>query len=242
ASGECAAPASACIEAQTTGACTAPPAFAGIAGAQSAGTQACAIEVDWPPAAPFCGSATNYNVYRSTDPAFVPDAASLVASGLVDLSWADPAAQPATDYTYVVRSVDASNGSEDANLARLGARAMGPLADGDWQSGAEVGEPVLSGNTGAPMPLHVAWEIVDSIAHSGSRSYWSGYNNLECLVIGTGPIELSAGEPSAMEFWTRYGIESGWDGGIVQVSADAGANWVTITPDGGYPGMIEHDN
>jgi hypothetical protein len=241
ASGECAAAASACVEATTSGACTAPPAFGGIAAARSAGSAACAIDLGWNAAAPYCGAAANYRVYRSTDPAFVPGASSLLAPAVSGLGWTDATAAPGTDYTYVVHSVDAENGSEDGNQVRLAARAAGPVADGDWFSGAEVGDPILSGNDG-PSPMHVAWEVVDTTAHSGERSYWSGYNNLECLDIGTGPITLTAGMASNFEFWTRYGIESGWDGGIVQLSDDGGTTWTTITPAGGYPGTIAHDN
>jgi choice-of-anchor B domain-containing protein len=247
ASGQCSAAASACVEAQTTGTCTAAPAFAGISSAHSAGTPACAIDLGWNAAQTFCGgSGAQYNVYRSTDPAFAPDLDSLIAGGIDALAFEDATSAAGSDYTYVVRAVDTSNGSEDGNLARLTARASGPPTDGDWFSGAEVGDPLLSGNDTpqvrrvGPVPLHVAWEIVDDVAHSGSRSYYSSYNDLECLALGTDPIALSAGDIPSLDFWTRFGIETGWDGGVVQISTDGGTNWTTLTPAGGYPGTIQH--
>jgi choice-of-anchor B domain-containing protein len=247
ASGQCAAPASACVEATTTGTCTAAPAFAGIATAQSAGTTACAIDLGWNAAQPFCGTGATYDVYRSTDPAFTPGADSLIADSLATLAYEDPTPAPATTYTYIVRAADAGSGSEDGNSVRLTLHASGPPADGDWFSGAEVGDPILSGNAqpeqrrdGGNTPMHVAWDIVDDVAHSGSRSYYSGYNDLECLALGTDPIELTGASAPSLDFWTRFGIEDGWDGGVVQISTDAGTSWTTLTPAGGYPGTIQH--
>jgi bacillopeptidase F (M6 metalloprotease family) len=105
-----------------------------------------------------------------------------------------------------------------------------------------VGEPILGAFISGtdPGPRHVAWEIVDGVAHSGTRSYWSGYNNQECLHIDTPPITLTKDASPTLAFWTRYGIESGWDGGLVQVSSDDGATWETLTPAGGYPGVIDN--
>lgn len=246
ASGECAAAPSVCVEATTTGSCTAPPAFAGIAIAQSAGNEQCAIQLAWPTAQSFCGSTIEYAVHRSQNRDFTPSSANSIANHIVGSTWADNYLAPGVDLTYIVRATDADNGSEEGNLVRLTAHPDGPLGDGDWFSGAEVGEPILgayiSGHRpGDPAPNHVAWEIVDTIGHTGERSYWSGYNNQECLHIDTPPLDLTAGTAPSLSFWTRYGIETGWDGGIVQVSDDDGATWQTITPNGGYPGVIDND-
>jgi bacillopeptidase F (M6 metalloprotease family) len=88
--------------------------------------------------------------------------------------------------------------------------------------------------------MHVAWEVVDDFAHSGSRSYYSGYNNQECLALDSLPIALTADGAATLDFWTRYGIEEGWDAGVVQVSNDDGDTWTTLTPSGGYPDSITH--
>ena len=248
ASGECAAVPSTCVEASTTGSCTAPPLFGGIASAVSAGTATCAIELAWPAAQSTCSSTVTYQVYRSPDPAFEPAPGDLVASALSTLGWIDSSVSDAAPYTYVVRAADVGNGSVEGNNLRLSARAAGPLADGDFISGAELGTPILSATGDSPMvatmesPQHVAWEIVDTVAHSGSRSYYSGYNNSECLSIGTGPITLTPGQSPTLEFWTRFGIEAGYDGGVVQISANGGQDWTTITPIGGYPGTFNNNN
>ncbi|SFN11055.1 choice-of-anchor B family protein [Dokdonella immobilis] len=248
ASGQCASVPGACVEASTSGSCTAPPVFAGIASAASAGTSSCAIELAWPAAQSSCGSTASYQVYRSQDPTFEPAPGNLLASALSTLGWIDTSVSDAAPYTYIVRAADLGNGTVEGNSVRLSARASGPLADGDFISGAELGTPILSDTGASPIsanvesPQHVAWEIVDTIAHGGSRSYYSGYNNSECLSIGTGPISLTSGQSPTLEFWTRFGIESGYDGGVVQISTNGGQDWTTITPVGGYPGTFNGNN
>jgi choice-of-anchor B domain-containing protein len=246
ASGQCSAVPGSCVEASTTGSCTAPPSFAGIASAVSSGTASCAIALAWPAAQSSCGSSPSYQVYRSQDAAFVPAPSDLLASGLTTLAWTDTEVAYATPYTYVVRAADSGNGSAEVNSARLTTFAAGPISDGDFFTGAETGGPMLSGISDPPAakriesPQHVAWEIVDTVAHTGSRSYYSGYNDLECLSISTGTITLSSGTSSVLDFWTRYGIETGWDGGVVQISTNGGQSWATLTPSGGYPSTLTH--
>lgn len=246
ASGQCSATPSTCVEATTTGACTAPPAFNGIASANSAGTPQCAISLAWQSAQSYCGAQASYEVYRSEDSAFTPALANRVSAGIAALSWLDTDVAPATAYTYVVRAADNGNGSVDGNAIRLTATPAGAPSDGDYFSGAEIGTPILSGADdaagidSAETPAHVAWEVVTDQAHTGTRSYHSGYNNSECLSIGTGTISLTAATSPQLEFWTRYGIETGWDGGIVQISTDQGQSWNTIAPIGGYPATMTH--
>jgi choice-of-anchor B domain-containing protein len=248
ASGQCSAAATACVEASTSGACTAPPAFDGLASLQSAGSESCALDLAWQSAQSYCGNGVSYSIYRSQDPAFVPGPDNQIAASLATLSWSDTAVGSGLDYTYVVRSADSGNASIDSNAVRLSAHAAGPVSDGDYFSGAESGSPTLTGveggsATSSPLaPTHVAWDIVDSVAHSGDRSYFSGYNNSECLSIGTGSIQLSAGQTSMLEFWTRYGIEAGYDGGVVQISTNGGQDWTTIAPIGGYPNTFNNNN
>jgi hypothetical protein len=220
--------------------------FAGILSAQSAATSACAIDLAWQSAQSSCGSGTNYQIFRSENATFTPGPADLVSSGVAGLGWTDMAVGADKSYTYVVRAADTGNGSVEGNAIRLSARAAGPVSDGEFFSGAEIGTPIISDNggeieaTSVESPQHVAWEIIDTEAHTGERSYYSGYNDFECLSIGTGPITLSSGANPMLEFWTRYGIETGWDGGVVQISTDGGSAWTTLTPVGGYPSTLTH--
>ena len=247
ASGQCSAAPSQCVEASTSGVCTAAPQFAGIGSATSAGNTACAINLGWNPAQSSCGNGANYNVFRSINPAFTPSPQNRIENAIGATAYVDSSALSGTTYNYVVRASDTVNGSSDNNLVRLSAVANGPAADGDWLSGAEVGDPNLAGisvtggpGSDAPSPLHVAWEVVSDIAHTGARSFFSGYNASECLALRSDPIVLTAGMTPTFDFWTRYDIETNYDGGTVQISTNDGVTWTTLTPSGGYPSSITH--
>ena len=243
--GECSAAPSQCVEASTTGICTAAPQFSGIASASSPGTSVCAINLGWAAAQSSCAGPSTYSVFRSTDPAFTPTPANRIGAGIAGTSTVDSSPLSDIGYNYIVRATDSSNNATDSNLFRLSAQAFGPAGDGTWFSGAETGDPNLSGiglvpgsSSDALSPSHVAWEVVSDIAHTGARSFHSGYNASECLALRSEPIVLSAGQTPMLDFWTRFDIETGYDGGIVQISSNDGATWTTITPINGYPGSF----
>ncbi|MEO8461499.1 MAG: hypothetical protein ABI451_13300, partial [Dokdonella sp.] len=66
------------------------------------------------------------------------------------------------------------------------------------------------------------------------------YNASECLALRSDAITLTASTAPMLDFWTRYDIETGYDGGIVQISTNDGSTWTTITPAGGYPSTFTH--
>lgn len=239
-SGECASGFSACVSAQAAGACTAPPSFAGLSEAVTGETTACRVKLAWPDASPNCTGPASYDVHRSTDAEFQPTPATRIAAGLPGNHYADEDVQPDQDYTYLVRARDQGNSSEDDNLVRLDVMPLGPPVDGSWMSGAEEGQPILNGGNEGPALRHVAWHVVDDVAHSGERSYYSGYVNGECIALTSAPLSITPGESAELHFHTRYGIEAGWDGGVVQLSDDGGDTWQTLTPTGGYPAAIEN--
>ncbi|MCB1590804.1 MAG: choice-of-anchor B family protein, partial [Xanthomonadales bacterium] len=70
ADGQCVSDYSSCSAAQTTGACTAPPQFAGIGTALSAGSSSCQIDLAWAAAAPRCSGPAEYLVQRSSGTSF----------------------------------------------------------------------------------------------------------------------------------------------------------------------------
>jgi hypothetical protein len=90
------------------------------------------------------------------------------------------------------------------------------------------------------------WEYGTSTyagAHSGTKIWATGldtqYANsavYQLMSPATGPLPAGA----YLNFWHRYWFEfyttpSYYDGGIVQISTNGGANWTTLTPVGGYP-------
>ncbi len=251
ATGICSSETSACVEASTTGDCTAPPAFAGIASAVNQGTTACAVNLAWPASTVYCGGPATYSVYRGATDNFVPSASNRIAEGLSGLAYSDTGAPSLTPSYYVVRAVDAASSTEDSNIVHLGATASGPSQDGTFGSGAEIGDPTLDtiagpteteadgGAGGALAPEHAGWHLSTAQAHAGTRSFFSTSSSSLCVSLEAGPLTLTATEPTHdLTFWTGWDIEPTWDGGIVEISTNGGASWTRLTPAGGYPNVI----
>jgi choice-of-anchor B domain-containing protein len=243
-SGYCASPASACVETQTSGSCTAPPLFNGIASAGDAGTAQCRVELAWGSAQPACGGPASYSVYRSPLSAFEPGPANLIASGLSGNAFSDHTVSGGAQQYYVVRADDAANGVEDTNVLRLGAAPTGPKVDGTFASGAEPGDPAFDAASVearglAPTQVeHIGWHTSVTRMHAGAQSFWSTASNNLCVSLVSPTLSLSAGQATQLSFWTGWDIEQGWDGGVVDVSTNGGTSWTRLTPVGGYPGSI----
>lgn len=238
ANGRCVSDYSSCAAAQTSGECTAPPQFAGIAAAQSAGTSMCRIDLNWAAATPRCSGPVDYRVERSNGLSFDTPSATLLADDIAAAGYADHSANFGEQYSYRVRSRDQTNGSVDDNQVVLTGTANGPLGDGEFRSGAELGDELF----GVGTVRHVGWEIVDDVAFVGQRSYFSTYGPDACLGLTSPALSLTAGQSSEFSFVTRYAIETGFDAGLVQISTDGGENWQVITPNGGYPGSMNQSN
>jgi hypothetical protein len=114
------------------GGCGGAPTFAGLRSA--ADVNGCAdsgVSLSWS-AAPAWGTGNSgtYAVYRSTDPAFTPSPANLVASGIAGLSYTDATAPNDVTLYYVVRAENDEScgqgpnngGLMDGNLVRVAAR------------------------------------------------------------------------------------------------------------------------
>ena len=238
--GACLSDPSTCVEASTSGPCTAPPGFAGLGSATNEGGAACEVDLSWSAAAPFCPGPVSYNVYRSTTPDFVPGVANRIASGVSANGYADLGAPSLETVYYVVRAVDGSNGSEETNLVYRDARATGPVGDGTFATGAEPGDPILDTSAGAgpgQAPEHAGWHITDVRSHNPAHSFWSLSNSNLCDSL-EGDVALTAGQASQLSFWTAWDIENGWDGGVLDVSTNGGTTWSRVTPIEGYPGTL----
>ena len=244
ATGFCASIESACVEATATGSCTAPPIFPGLTNATNAGTTSCRIDLSWPAVSPLCSGPVTYSIYRGTDELFLPDGSNRIASGVSGTTFADGGAASGFPSFYVVRAVDAGNGAEEANLVRRQVTATGPVGDGTFSSGAEIGDSPLDtlagGGGGITLaPEHAGWHPVESRKHSGTRSFGSGSAANACITL-EGDFVLTASQSSQLQFWTVWDLEATYDGGIVQVSTNGGSTWTTLTPTGGYPNTITH--
>lgn len=100
----------------------------------------------------------------------------------------------------------------------------------DFESG--VGEWTHAADQGAD-----DWAIItSSYAHSPSNVWFSADVDSVCdkfLVSRT----VTLTPLSELTFWHRYSMESNWDGCVIEISTDGGANWVDLGPtitEGGY--------
>ncbi|MFC3193892.1 choice-of-anchor B family protein [Marinicella sediminis] len=229
AEGVCESTRSTCVEAQTTGLCTAAPQFSGVNSVSTSYNNTCSLDVTWPSASSYCQSSTTYNIYRSTDPAFEPGPANQVASQLNSLSFTDFGVLHDQLYHYIVRAVDASNGNEENNQLVLFAKPLGANSDGTWTAGAEVGDSGIDQSS-----RHLGWEMVTDVVFDGDRSYWSQDGNNTCNRLTTQPFDLTPGEASELSFFTQYDIEDRYDGGVVEISVDGGP-WQSPDLSPSYP-------
>ncbi len=232
--GQCTSIESGCASATAPGACTAGPLFAGLASAASLGQASCGVALSWPAASPFCGGPVSYSVYRSANPDFVPAPGNRIASGLTATHYDDLKVGYGRAFHYIVRAVDGANGVEDGNLSVHSVSPDGPITDGTFASGAEVGDPVLEVGTVAALE-HVGWEYSGARAHLGSRSFFSSYTSGQCSALSTPLISLSPGQSPQLSFWTVYDLQAGFDGGVVELSSDGGATWIRLSLTPAYP-------
>ncbi|MGI8929036.1 MAG: hypothetical protein ACR2H0_06200 [Candidatus Limnocylindrales bacterium] len=110
-----------------------------------------------------------------------------------------------------------------------------PSARSGWRTGTASNELA---------PLSPTWSVtVDTGAHSLTNS-WSN----DARTLGLKDTRLIAptqkvGRTTQLSFWQRFLFEDGFDGGVLEVSADGGATWVDVTNkgsflSGGYNGTI----
>src|ERR1700730_9626099 len=92
------------------GACiTVPPTPANVSGLAQSVTQ---INLSWSPSAPPAAcSASSYDVFRSTNPAFIPSADNEIANGLTSTVFDDKTALCNLTYYYSIAAVDAAGPS-----------------------------------------------------------------------------------------------------------------------------------
>jgi len=240
--GLCASAPSECVEATTTGACTAPPIFAGLATAAGSAAPWCAVRLSWSGGLDSCGGPVRYDVFRSSDEAFVPAPENRIATGVDATRFDDFSAPSGVLSHYAVRAIDLASGAADANLVRHEAAAIGPVGNGTFATGAEIGDPPLdtSGDTpSAPdAPEHVGWHVSETRQHAGLRSFFSTSSDSLCVSLVAGPLTLTAGEASQLSFWTSYDTEPSYDGGVVQIRPAGAPDWATLPLASGYPGAF----
>lgn len=227
--------------------CVEPPVFAGVTSVTAPFGATCALMVDWGDASQSCGGAAAvYNVYRSTIAGFAPGPSNRIATCVAGTSFTDAGGlAPGTSYVYVVRAEDASGsgggpcrgGTEEGNKIRKSSSPEGALVPAAFVDGAE-GAPQLT--MGAPL-----WSQSAVRAHAGTKSYLGSGTPLSTCSALTTPLLVPGpvASPSTLSFYSwRDNLENTYDGGVVEISTDAGASWTKLPLIPGYPGLFGTDS
>ncbi len=235
----CAGAASACVEVEATGTCELAPLFDGIGAVVSATSGTCGLTVSWSAGSARCGASLTYDVHRSTEPGFAPGPANRVAEGVAGTSYTDLAVAGGGRFFYVVRARD-SFGNTDGNTVRMWEEPVGELAPGSFADDAgDTGPAALHPSFTAPS----SWAVRAGDAGGGNptavyaTSAAGNYPDNACAGLDTPTLRLGA-DPT-LTFRTRYDLEQGWDGGIVQVATEGSGftDWTRLdsVP---YPGVM----
>jgi hypothetical protein len=230
ATGNCESPPSACVQATATGVCTLPPSFAGVGAVTNGAASSCTLDVSWAAATAICGGPVTYNVYRSSNPGFVPNAGDRVATGVSGTSFVDSTGVHAdTTYYYLVRAVDGGNGAEDGNTVLASAQPAGPTAFSDTFEGALSGLGFdNAGWTHSALATGIDWELSTDHAQSPIHSWFSlDRPTTSERVMVSPPVAVQAG--MTLSFWHTYAFEGDvlqcFDAGTLETSTDGGATW-----------------
>ncbi len=209
------------VECGGGGTCTSAPSFDGAEGVVSATDGNCSLTVNWSEATDNCDSGrVTYSVYRSTDPQFLPDPANLIASSVTATGYDDTTVESGVKYHYIVRAVDAF-GNTDQNTVRKKEKPVGTLTPGGsffddaGDTAAQQFTPDLPPPTWAVRPNG---GVGDSAVYATTAS--GNYADDLCLTLESDTVYL--GPNPTLTFDTRWDIEELWDGGILEVSTQAG--------------------
>ncbi|HEU5180371.1 MAG TPA: M36 family metallopeptidase [Candidatus Polarisedimenticolia bacterium] len=250
--------------AAATGTCTSEPFFVGLRSVSAPSNATCTLDLAWDSGAARCpGAGVRYNVYRSTDPAFLPGEDSLIAAGVTGTTYRDQAGLASgVTYHYIVRAEDttssgggpASGGNEDDNLARrsgspLGLPAPGPDFSDDLEPISEPGYTFFSTRDAGN------WEVQnDPTSHSLTHAWVSLDDQPGVLLtpkddrLTLPPMSLTSA--SVLTFYHNFDFaqfpladpaEAYQSGGVLEISAD-GSTWIDLGPyitTGGYNGAVD---
>lgn len=238
-----------CASVTPTGECLSPPAFEGLRQASDRHAESCGVDLSWNPASARCGQEVRYNVYRSTDPLFLPGPDTLIATCLEETSLRDEAVEDGVTQHYVVRAEEGSGigdgpcagGFEDGNVVRRAATPTGAddvfyeqgfeqdpgwSLEGEWQVDVPqgLGGSILAG----PDPAY-AWEgdRVLGLDLTGLGDNEGRYESFATGAATSPPIDCSGRDEVRLSFRRWLGVE-GSDADLAELQVDGGGGWQTI--------------
>ncbi len=236
-----------CAEIEATGACTLSPGFAGVVDVTNQGYENCSLEVTWDEGVSMCEGTLVYNLYRSTMSGFTPDPSNIVAESVSATNYNDVTSLAYDQvYHYIVRAVDVSNNTEDTNTVEASARPTGPIAVLNWSDDLEAyGSMADADGSGWAHGADAGaddWDLAsgdDQTTGTGNAFISADVASLTDKSMLSQELVLSS--TSVLTFWHKYQFETGYDGGVVEISVDGGATWQDLgsaIATGGYNDTI----
>jgi hypothetical protein len=225
-----------------------PPSFGGLDSVTSGAT--CGETVlDWSAALESCSSPVAYDIYRSTDPGFVPGPANFVATTFAT-SFVDAGIQPGTDQTYVVLARD-TLGNSDANNVHLSASsgvldltlletafepsdggwavtAPDDATAGNWEWGNPSGTPYQPEDDATPSPGVNAW-ITGLAGGAGNGDVDDGTTTLVSMLY-----DIAGATNPVVRYARWFTNDKGGSPGDptdtfrVEVSSNNGTDWTPL--------------
>ena len=244
--------ASAEVSATATGSCLAPPVFAGLASADTAGSLTCGNTLAWSAASAVCGGVVTYDVFRSTTSGFTPGVANRIATGVTATTHLDSGdLVGGTAYYYVVRAVETSAGGavDDGNaIERSATPAWVSLSFGDDFDGNRPGSPadwwserVLVGSDLLQLIAGCHWQSPSTAYRFGQSAAACGglyLNSTRNMLVlggnGTGTangFQIPSAGGATMRFRLWYSTESYWDGAYLSYSTTGSTGTFTQIQD-----------
>ena len=239
----------------------AEPFFDGVDAVVDAGTAQCALDLAWLPATPVCAGPVTYAVYRSQTPGFTPGPSNLVLSGLGGTTFRDNwGLSSGTEYFYVVRSTDLSNGAGDTNLVELSGAPWGPgggqqllideAFEGSWPpAGWQVVDNLGNGSVWNRSDLVPASNRTTTVGGSGSSACAdpnaagnvSGWDT----ELWSSPVDLTQADSAVLTYKSNFQDYSGNGEIWLDISTDGGSTWSTLrnqTSDDPSGGTVETED
>ena len=221
---------SGCVDVVSDAICSLMPTLDPLSIAANGAASDCSVELAWASAEASCPASTGitYTIERDTDPYF--GSPETMADGVASTGFIDVDVIDGTPYFYRVSAQDSFGNSS------LFSRVINATPSG--AGGPDPAAFLDDVDTHTYADLQAPWQVTDTAASNGSYSYRNApdgqpYPNVTCASITTPPLTLNAG--TTLNFMARYNLEYQWDGVVMEISTDGGANWLDLPPDGGYP-------
>jgi len=236
-----------CAEVTATGACLLDPTFTGIQSVANSTLSTCQLDLNWDPGTSNCSNTLVYKIYRSETPSFTPDASTLIATNIGGSPFTDTdTLEFGHRYHYIVRAVDAGNGSEEDNTVEASGRPTGPVTVADWPDDLEAYVTITdaedAGWRHAAAEGSDDWAVVvgdDHTSGTGNAFVAANASSLTDKWMVTQSMVIDT--PSVLSFWHKFDLEDGFDGAVLEISLDDGTTWIDLGPQitaGGYNDTI----